>query len=66
MTIRNASGYQYIYEVDGTRFAVTQSTMDAGHGPHWQGGKVKPGPPGKHGAYKWYNEGQAKVNYGVC
>lgn len=62
-------GRQYIYEVNGQRYAVTQQTTDRvmGHGPHWEAGPVKSPEHGLDplGRYRHTNRGKVKVNYGT-
>ena len=66
--INTPAGRQYIYEVDGQRWAATQQTTDRvpGHGPHWEVGRVK--PPADYGLdplgrVRIFNEGKVKVEY---
>jgi len=65
---KTAAGYQYIYDINGQKWAVTQQTTDrvVGHGPHWEAGRVKPeadygvDPLGRN---RVYNQGKTKVSY---
>ena len=65
---RTKAGMQYIYEIEGKEYAVTQQTTDRveGHRPHWEAGQVK--PPADYGLdplgrVRVRNEGKAKVEY---
>jgi hypothetical protein len=66
--LNTPAGRQYIYDVNGQRWAVTQQTTDrvVGHGPHWEAGRVK--PPADYGLdplgrVRIFNEGKVKVEY---
>jgi len=67
--IQTTAGRQYIYDVNGKPYAVTQQTTDrvVGHGPHWEAGVVK--PPTDYGLdplgrARVFNQGKVKVEYG--
>jgi len=67
--LQTGAGRQYIYDVNGKPFAVTQQTTDrvVGHGPHWEAGTVK--PPADYGLdplgrARVFNQGKVKVEYG--
>lgn len=62
---KTASGYQYLYDLPTEggglrRWAVTDNTLDdvAGHGPHWEVGRVK---TDKFGTYVFDNYGRYRV-----
>jgi hypothetical protein len=63
--LRNASGLQYVYDVDGTIMLVTDNTMDSSHPgkPHWEAGPARdPLKVNNYGIYRVSND-KVKVNY---
>ena len=67
--IKTVAGHQYIYDVDGRKFAVTQQTTDrvVGHTPHWEAGPIKSAGHDLDplGRFRHANQGKIKVNYGT-
>jgi RHS repeat-associated protein len=64
-TLRNASGVQYVYDLDGKYMLLTENTMDRSHPgePHWEAGPAKPGlQVDNYGRYRVSNQ-KFKVNF---
>ena len=68
--LRNASGVQYVYDVDGRYMLVTENTMGRSHPgePHWEAGPAKPGlQVDNYGRYRVSNDKvKANFSYGAC
>ncbi|MPZ78938.1 MAG: hypothetical protein GEV28_00440 [Actinophytocola sp.] len=63
--IRNASGVQYVYDMDGRNMLVTENTMDRSHPgqPHWEAGEMKQNQQvDNHGRWRVANN-KIKVNF---
>jgi len=63
--LQNASGVQYVYDINGKYMLVTENTMDRSHPgePHWEAGPAKPGLQiDNHGRYRVSNQ-KVKVNF---
>jgi hypothetical protein len=63
--IRNASGVQYVYDVDGEILLVTENTMDRSHpgDPHWEAGRIKENHQvDNHGRWRVQND-KIKINF---
>lgn len=63
--IRNASGVQYVYDVDGEILLVTENTMDRSHpgDPHWEAGRIKENQQvDNYGRWRVQND-KIKINF---
>jgi hypothetical protein len=69
-TLSNASGVQYVYDVNGRYMLVTENTMDRSHPgqPHWEAGPMKRNMQvDNHGRYRVSNNKvKANFTYGGC
>jgi hypothetical protein len=64
-TLTNASGPQYVYDVNDIIMLLTDNTMDRSHPgePHWEAGPAKdPLRVDNYGRYRVVNQ-KIKVNY---